>query len=180
MSTMVPIPHQMAESTGVDETRSNSKIVSKGLSDGRVPAPEESRSAQKTFLIMLVFCMAVFFLVALDVTIITTALPTIAAHFKTSGSEYSWIGSAYLLASAASMPSRGKISDIFGYKPVLLVANIVFLVGSLICALAMDIKILIVGRAFQGIGGGLTSLVNICIGDLFSERLVGTLQLKNY
>ena len=71
------------------------------------------------------------------------------------------------------MPSWGKISDIFGRKPVLLIANIVFLIGSLICALAVSIEMLIVGRIFQGVGGGgLMSLVNICIGDLFSERLV--------
>lgn len=133
---------------------------------------EEGLSGRKTALIMLALCMAVF-LGALDVTIITTALPTIASHFKTSVREYSWIGSAYLLASAAVIPSSGKISDIFGRKPILLIANIVFLIGSLVCALAVSIEMLIVGRAFQGAGAGaLATLVNICISDLFSERFV--------
>ena len=106
-------------------------------------------------------------------TIITTALPTIAAHFQASEADYTWIGSAYLLAAAASTPTWGKISDIFGRKPIVLVANIVFLVGSLICAIASSIKMLLAGRVIQGIGGGgLIILVNICISDLFSIRLV--------
>jgi MFS family permease len=150
------------------------------LEAGAQSSPEEAPSKSKTILIMLALCLAVF-LAALDITIITTALPTIAAHFKTNGTAYSWIGSGYLLANAATVPSWGKISDIFGRKPVLLGANIIFLVGSLICALADNIKMLIVGRVFQGIGaGGLTSLVNICIGDLFSERLVEQSSIKNF
>lgn len=106
-------------------------------------------------------------------TIVTTALPTIVAHFQASQADYTWVGSAYLLAAAASTPTWGKISDIFGRKPVLLVANIVFLVGSLICAIASSIKMLLAGRVIQGIGGGgLIILVNICISDLFSIRWV--------
>lgn len=173
---------------GTDDMAPVNSSLDQALPDGRVaapkessdgktalpvrerPAPEEDRSKGKTALIMLALCLAVF-LAALDMTIITTALPTIAAHFKTSGAGYSWIGSAYLLANAATVPSWGKISDIFGRKPVILVANIGFFIGSLICALAVSIEMLIVGRVLQGVGGGgLMSLVNICIGDLFSER----------
>lgn len=106
-------------------------------------------------------------------TIITTALPTIAEHFHASQSGYTWIGSAYLLSSAATVPVWGKVSDIFGRKPIILVANIIFLVGSLICALAVNIGMLLVGRAIQGLAsGGLVVLVNICISDLFSMRCV--------
>ncbi|WEW57658.1 hypothetical protein PRK78_003125 [Emydomyces testavorans] len=79
--------------------------------------------------------------------------------------------SAYLLAAAAAAPTWGKVSDIFGRKPVLLAANLVFLSGSLICGISINIKMLIAGRAVQGVGGGgLLSLVNICISDLFSMR----------
>ena len=127
------------------------------------------RSKGKIALIMLALCMAVF-LAALDVTIITTALPTISEHFQSSAG-YTWIGSAFLLANAASIPSWGKVSDIFGRKPMLLVANIIFMVGSLVAALANSIGMLIAARAVQGIGGGgLIILVNILIGDLFSMR----------
>ena len=101
----------------------------------------------------------------------TTAVPTITAHFHASEADYTWIGSAYLLASAASGPSWGKLSDIFGRKPVILLANGTFFVGSLISALAINIQMLLAGRVIQGIGGGgLIILANICISDLFSMR----------
>ncbi|KAK1060863.1 hypothetical protein LTR74_011554 [Friedmanniomyces endolithicus] len=134
--------------------------------------PVQERSKGKIAVIMLALCMAVF-LAALDVTIITTALPTISEHFH-STSGYTWIGSAFLLANSASIPSWGKVSDIFGRKPMLLVANVIFMVGSLIAALSTSIGMLITARAIQGIGGGgLVILVNITIGDLFSMRSRG-------
>ena len=65
----------------------------------------------------------------------------------------------------------GKVSDIFGRKPILLLANSTFFVGSLICALSIDIGMLEAGRVIQGAGaGGLMTLVNICISDMFSMR----------
>ncbi|KAK0864926.1 hypothetical protein LTR87_015607 [Friedmanniomyces endolithicus] len=103
--------------------------------------PVQERSKGKIAVIMLALCMAVF-LAALDVTIITTALPTISEHFH-STSGYTWIGSAFLLANSASIPSWGKVSDIFGRKPMLLVANVIFMVGSLIAALSTSIGMLI-------------------------------------
>ncbi|KAI1347581.1 major facilitator superfamily domain-containing protein [Xylaria sp. FL0043] len=115
---------------------------------------------------MLALCLAVF-LGALDVTIVTTALPTISDHFHSSAG-FSWIGSAFLLANAASIPSWGKLSDIFGRKPMLLLANVIFIVGSLIAAISNNIGMLIAGRAIQGLGGGgLSILVKIVIGDIF-------------
>ena len=127
-------------------------------------------STGRIFVIMFSLCLALF-LAALDVTIITTALPTIAAVYKATAADYTWIGSAYLIANAASTPLWGKISDIWGRKPVLLLANFVFMVGSLVCALSNSIGMLIGGRVIQGIGGGgLIILVNICISDLFSMR----------
>ncbi|KAL8935032.1 MAG: hypothetical protein Q9216_005619 [Gyalolechia sp. 2 TL-2023] len=131
---------------------------------------EPQRSKGKTTLIMSALCIAVF-LAALDTTIITTAIPTIATRFQASEADYTWIGSSYLLAAAASTPTWGKFSDIWGRKSILLVANIVFLVASLISALSVNTKMLLAGRAIQGIGGGgLIVLSNICISDLFSMR----------
>lgn len=131
---------------------------------------EPQRSKGKTALIMSALCIAVF-LAALDTTIITTAIPTIATRFHASEADYTWIGSSYLLAAAASTPTWGKFSDIFGRKSILLVANVVFLVASLISALSVNVKMLLAGRAIQGIGGGgLIVLSNICISDLFSMR----------
>ncbi|KAI5467417.1 major facilitator superfamily-domain-containing protein [Mariannaea sp. PMI_226] len=131
--------------------------------------PEASRTNVETFLIMAALCIALF-LAALDMTIITTAIPTIANEFHSS-SGYIWIGSAYLLGNAAFVPTWGKISDIFGRKPVILAAAVIFWVGSLICALSRNMSMLIAARAIQGIGGGgLIVLPNIAVSDLFSMR----------
>ncbi|OAL70621.1 hypothetical protein A7D00_4949 [Trichophyton violaceum] len=131
---------------------------------------EVKMSKGKVALIMLALCLATF-LAALDITIVTTALPTIAREFNTSQADYAWVGSAYLLGAASSTPSWGKVSDIFGRKPVLLAANVVFLIGSLLCGVSINIKMLVASRVIQGIGsGGLLTLVNICVSDLFSMR----------
>jgi EmrB/QacA subfamily drug resistance transporter len=175
------VPVAMKDETGREPPSSSSSL---DAMDGKVdeekaiekPAEPESphpgRSKGKIAVIMLALCMAVF-LAALDVTIITTALPTISENFHSSAG-YTWIGSAFLLANSASIPSWGKVSDIFGRKPMLLLANIIFMVGSLVAALSNSIGMLIAARAIQGIGGGgLIILVNICIGDLFSLRSRG-------
>jgi len=110
------------------------------------------------------------FLAALDTTIITTALPTISSDFH-SGDGYVWVGSAYLLAASAATPNWGKLSDIWGRKILLLIAVAMFFLGSALCGTAVSIEMLIVGRAVQGAaGGGLLALVNIIIGDMFSQR----------
>lgn len=132
-------------------------------------APEAERTKLQTSLILAALCSALF-LAALDVTIIATAIPTIAAQFR-SNLGYTWIGSGYLLACAAFVPTWGKISDIWGRKPVILTAVGIFWVGSLLCATSISMGMLITARALQGIGGGGTIvLVNICISDLFSMR----------
>jgi MFS family permease len=136
------------------------------------PAQEEERTERsklKIALIMFSLCVAVL-LVALDVTIVTTALPTISEEFR-SASGYTWIGSAYLIAQSAATPIWGKVSDIFGRKPILLTANAIFFVGSLLAGVSVNMKMLIASRVIQGIGGGgLVVLVNIVISDLFSVR----------
>ncbi|OBT76663.1 hypothetical protein VF21_03930 [Pseudogymnoascus sp. 05NY08] len=131
--------------------------------------PEMERTALQTTVLMFALCASVF-LAALDVTIVTTALPTISSYFKTS-IAYTWVGSAYMLSSAASTPIWGKVSDIWGRKPILLVVSAIFFFGSALAAAAINIDMLIAGRAVQGLGGGgLLTLVNICISDLFSMR----------
>ncbi|CAN9325085.1 unnamed protein product [Alternaria sp. RS040] len=136
-----------------------------GAQDGEHP----QRTKLQIFLIMLSLAVAVL-LVALDITIVTTALPTISAEFN-SASGYTWIGSAYLIAQSAATPIWGKISDIFGRKPILLLTNAIFFVGSLLAGVSVNMDMLIASRVIQGIGGGgLITLVNIAISDLFSVR----------
>jgi hypothetical protein len=136
-------------------------------------APESTRTTAQTAIIMAALGVSVF-LAALDTTIVTTALPTISEYFGSSAG-YTWIGSAYLLANAASTPSWGKFSDIWGRKPILLCAAGIFFLGSVLAGASISIGMLIVARAVQGIGGGgLIVLVNITISDLFSMRKRGT------
>lgn len=152
-----------------DEDPANQQPPSKSdLARTQSRASEFSKG--RTVIIIFSLCMALF-LAALDVTIITTALPTIAQHFHADSADYTWVGSAYLLANAASVPLWGKLSDIWGRKPIITLANAIFMAGSLIAALANSIGLLIGARVIQGIGGGgLVTLVYICIGDLFSMR----------
>ncbi|KAH9483677.1 putative MFS-type transporter [Psilocybe cubensis] len=110
--------------------------------------------------------MCTVFLAAIDQTIVATALPTIIEKLG-GGKQYSWIGTAYLLASAGLSPLYGKLSDLIGRKPVLYTSIIIFLVGSALCGAAQSITWLIVARAVQGIGGGgIIQLVNITISDI--------------
>ncbi|KAF3764673.1 MFS general substrate transporter [Cryphonectria parasitica EP155] len=113
--------------------------------------------------------MAVF-LAALDITIVTTALPTIADHFQ-STSAFTWVGSAFMLSGAVVAPIWAKLSDIWGRKSILLVAVAIFFLGSTLCATAVSLPMLLIGRVTQGVpAGGIVSLVNIVVGDLFSPR----------
>ncbi|KAF4214223.1 hypothetical protein CNMCM8980_006908 [Aspergillus fumigatiaffinis] len=127
------------------------------------------RSNLKVFAIMVALSLSMF-VAALDQTIMATAIPTIAAKLH-SAAGYTWIGGAYLLANAAGACIWAKLSDIWGRKPILLLAVAWFFVSSIICATAVDMPMLIAGRALQGVaGGGLLQLVTIVISDLFSVR----------
>src|SRR3569833_437527 len=139
------------EST-TDEKRMDATTAG-GVAAVPTVATAPKRSAGETALIMLALCLAVF-LAALDSVGISVALPTIARELGASDAGYAWIGSAYLLTLAALIPFWGKASDIFGRKPMLIIANAIFMVGSLIAALSRGLTMLIAGRAVQGLGGG--------------------------
>ncbi|KAK3290150.1 major facilitator superfamily-domain-containing protein [Chaetomium fimeti] len=147
-----------------------------GSQDGpsAADAPDASEPPAHTpmelTLILIALCLAVF-LAAIDSVIITPAMPTITKELNASDSGFAWIGSAYLLALSATSPFWSKVSDIFGRKPILIVANLIFLVGSLVAALSNSLEMLIAARAIQGTGGGgLITLVEISVGDMFSQR----------
>ncbi|KAF4168272.1 hypothetical protein CNMCM6936_003060 [Aspergillus lentulus] len=127
------------------------------------------RKKVQVIAIMLALCLSLF-VAALDQTIVATSLPTISAQLH-SADGYTWVGGAYLLANAAAAPIWAKLSDIWGRKPILLITVVWFLLSSIICAAAVDMTMLIVGRALQGTaGGGLMQLVMIVVSDLFSVR----------
>ncbi|CAN8101219.1 unnamed protein product [Discula destructiva] len=163
------------QSSGEEEQQTEATTMASAPPNHQImesSAPEDQRTRLQTAIIVVALCSGVM-LAALDVTITTVAVPTISADFNSS-SGYTWIGSAYLLANAAAAPSWGKLSDIFGRKPVLLTAVGIFWVGSLLCGVSVNMGMLILGRAVQGVGGGgILILVNICISDLFSVRRRG-------
>ncbi|TVY80958.1 MFS-type transporter [Lachnellula suecica] len=131
--------------------------------------PAKSRSKLRLAAILTALYLAMF-ITALDQTIVATAIPTITHDLK-SASGYVWIGGAYLLANAAAGPIWAKLSDIFGRKPIILIANGLFFASSILCAKSSTMKMLIVGRTLQGVGcGGLSPLVMITLSDLFSIR----------
>ena len=109
-------------------------------------------------------------LAALDQTIVAPAMPTIG-HALGHAQYLPWIVTGYLLTATAMAPLYGKISDVYGRRPTVYAAILIFLLGSLVSALAPNMFVLVVGRAIQGAGGGgLFTLTQTVIGDLVPPR----------
>ncbi|MFJ9340085.1 MFS transporter [Streptomyces sp. NPDC101733] len=109
-------------------------------------------------------------LVALDSTIVSTAIPQVVGDLG-GFSYFTWLFSGYLLAVTVTLPVYGKLSDTFGRKPVLLFGIALFLVGSVLCACAWNMAALIAFRIVQGLGGGaLQSTVQTLAADLYPLR----------
>ena len=107
-------------------------------------------------------------LIALDSTIIATAVPSIVDDLG-GFSSFPWLFSVYLLAQAVTVPIYGKLSDVLGRKPLLVFGIAVFTAASLFCGLAWSMPALILGRALQGIGAGAIQPIGMTvIGDLYS------------
>ena len=116
--------------------------------------------------------MVGIFLAALDQTVVGTALPRIITDL--GGNDlYTWAFTAYLLTSTISGPLYGKLSDLFGRRPIFLFGIGVFMVGSLLAGLSQEMWQLVAARGVQGLGAGaLFPIALAVIGDLFapSER----------
>jgi EmrB/QacA subfamily drug resistance transporter len=107
-------------------------------------------------------------LVAIDATIIATAVPSVVAELG-GFRQFPWLFSVYLLAQAVTVPVYGKLADVFGRKPVMLVGIGLFLLGSILCGAAWSIGALIAFRAVQGLGAGAVQPMSMTIvGDLYS------------
>ena len=112
--------------------------------------------------------MLSLFLASMESTVVATAMPTIVGQL--GGLEhYSWVFSAFMLASTAAVPLYGKLSDIYGRRNLYVSAMALFLIGSVWCGLANSMTSLIFARALQGIGaGGIMPLAFILIGEMFT------------
>src|SRR4051812_42639503 len=129
-------------------------------------APDASGGfTHRQIVAILTGLMMGMFLAALDQTIVATAIRTIADDLN-GLSVQAWVTTAYLITSTITTPLYGKLSDIYGRKPLFITAISIFIVGSLLCTFSTSMYMLAGFRAIQGIGaGGLFSLALAIIGD---------------
>jgi EmrB/QacA subfamily drug resistance transporter len=127
-------------------------------------------------IIIMVSVMASLFLVALDQTIIATALGKIVEDFNAFDS-LSWIITSYMVTTTLTVPIAGKLSDLYGRRRILLTGVSIFVIGSLLSGFSGNVIDLVASRALQGIGGGIiTANAFTIVGDLFAARERGKWQ----
>jgi EmrB/QacA subfamily drug resistance transporter len=130
------------------------------------PSPVDHAAARA----IIVGIMLAMFLSALEQTIVAPALPTIGRSLD-DVDNLSWVVTAYLLSCTVATPLFGKLSDIYGRRRMMLISISVFILGSIACALAPTLWMLILARALQGVGGGgILPLAQTVIADLLSPR----------
>ncbi|PND32855.1 MFS transporter [Achromobacter pulmonis] len=131
-------------------------------------SPGQVLPFRQTLLAMLGMCF-VMMMVAIDQTVVGTALPTIVAELK--GFElYAWVATSYLLTSVITIPIFGRLGDYYGRKPFVVTAIVLFTLASALCGAADSMFALVLARALQGIGGGmLVGTAFASIPDLFPD-----------
>jgi EmrB/QacA subfamily drug resistance transporter len=143
--------------------------------NGRAAA-EPTGLTHRQILVVLSGLLLGMFLAALDQTIVSTAMKTIADKLNGQTAQ-AWATTAYLVTSTVSTPLYGKLSDLYGRKPFYLFAIVIFISGSMLCGFSRSIYELAGFRALQGIGaGGLMSLAFAIVGDLVPPRERGRYQ----
>ncbi|MEU8691127.1 DHA2 family efflux MFS transporter permease subunit [Streptomyces sp. NPDC048665] len=141
-----------------------------GTAEISASPPPAGRMTHRQIMTILSGLMLGMFLAALDQTIVSTSIRTIADDLHGLSSQ-AWVTTAYLITSTISTPLYGKLSDIYGRKPFFLAAISIFIVGSAACSFATSMTELAAFRAFQGIGaGGLMALALAIIGDIVPPR----------
>jgi EmrB/QacA subfamily drug resistance transporter len=163
------LPDDIAE----ELSRLPSEVLSVDDAPSLAPPAPLSQDEVRTIVISLMLTM---FLAALDQTIVATALPTIGRQFQ-DVSNLSWVITAYLLASTAVAPVFGTLSDIYGRKAMIITSLSLFVAGSILCAIAPNMPMLILARGLQGLGGGgIMPVVQTVISDVVSPRERGQYQ----
>ncbi|MFN8383413.1 MAG: MDR family MFS transporter [Anaerolineales bacterium] len=124
--------------------------------------------SRNRIILVTIGIMLSLFLASMESTVVATAMPTIVGQL--GGLEhYSWVFSAFMLASTTTVPLYGKLSDLYGRRNIYLAAMALFLAGSILCGQAQSMSQLIFARALQGIGaGGISPLAFILIGEMFT------------
>ena len=144
--------------------------------DSKASHSQPREHSHKEIMVIMSGLMTGILLAALDQTVVSTALKSIVEEFN-GLSHYTWVVTAYLLTSTAVTPLYGKVSDIYGRRPVYIFSIVTFLLGSFLAGAATSMTQLIAFRALQGVGaGGLFALSFIIIGDIVSPRDRGKYQ----
>ncbi|SDM30201.1 MDR family MFS transporter [Sediminibacillus halophilus] len=129
----------------------------------------QTASASKTKRPLVLAALVIsMFMAAIEGTIVATAMPNIVGDLG-GFSVYSWVFSAFLLMQAVTTLIYGKLSDLFGRKPIFLIGVVIFLTGSLLCGLATTMTMLVVFRVVQGLGAGAVQpIVTTIVGDMYT------------
>ncbi|WP_258838410.1 MDR family MFS transporter [Mechercharimyces sp. CAU 1602] len=131
---------------------------------------------QKRRTIITTALMLAMFISAIEVTIVNAAMPTVVGQLG-GISLYSWVFSAYMLANTTTVPIYGKLADLYGRKPVFIIAILLFITGSALCGLAQSMSQLVFFRALQGLGaGGVLPIAITIIGDIFPFEVRAKIQ----
>ena len=134
----------------------------------------ESQTLRRPFIVAAI--MAAMAMIAIEATIVSTAMPQIASQL--GGLHlYSWVFSAFLLTQTAMTVVFGKLADLYGRRPILLLGIAIFLVGSILCGFAWSMPSLIVFRLIQGVGAGAIQPVALTVvGDMYAIEERGKVQ----
>lgn len=145
-------------------------MASKNSREAAKQAAQSGTMTQRQIWIVLMGLMSGMFLAALDQSVVSTAMRTIADDLDGLALQ-AWATTAYLITSTVSTPIYGKLGDIFGRRPLFLIAILIFIAGSLATGLAGSMFELAIFRAFQGLGaGGLFSLALTIVADIVPPR----------
>src|SRR6476646_88769 len=137
--------------------------------DAGTPSSQRTLTHRETLLVVLGVLLPVF-MGSLDTTILASALPTIGREFG-EVHNLPWLITAYLIANTSITALYGKISDSQGRRVTLLIAISLYMMGSLVCALAPNMVVMILGRVLHGLGGGgLTSTGMVVLGDIAAPK----------
>src|SRR4051794_3931073 len=166
-------PQTLAEEIEAELPELPTEVLAVDDRPSLAPRAPLTQAEQRTILVSLMLTM---FLAALDQTIVATALPTIGRQFH-DVTSLSWVITAYLLASTAVAPVFGTLSDIYGRRAMIVAALSLFVAGSVLCALAPNMPVLIIARGLQGLGGGgIMPIVQTVISDVVTPRERGQYQ----
>ncbi len=152
--------------------------------DSQIPTPTTAANSdnetpmftRRETLFTMLAVLLVMLLASLDQTIVGTAMPRIITDLQ-GFDRYTWVTTAYLLTSTVMVPIYGKLSDLFGRKPIFLIGVVLFLIGSAASGASQSMNQLIAFRAFQGLGAAaLLPIALAVIGDLFTPRERGKWQ----